>query len=63
MNVTISDRRRVNADGITLYCGSSYHTIALILMKSTRLYTQARKKEKKGHINASTVVDHVNNDV
>jgi hypothetical protein len=45
--VTISDGRRVSADGITLYCISSYHIIASFTYK-TYLYirNQDRDREK-----------------
>jgi len=47
MSVTIFDRRRVSADGITLYCVSSYHTIASITYKTRHsIRNQDKDREK-----------------
>jgi len=46
MAVTIFDRRRVSADGITLSCVSSYHTIASITYK-TRHYIRNQDKDRE----------------
>jgi hypothetical protein len=44
--VTISDRRRVSADGITLYCISSYHIIAAFTHK-THVFIQPAERGRK----------------
>ncbi len=47
MSATIFDRRRVSADGITLYCVSSYHTIASITYKTRHCIRNQDKDREK----------------